>query len=73
MINWERVKKLIESQHRAGKVQHTLLNDYVNHDDIDVRIEAKKLARKLGYALLPAKGGKYTVLPTKDMTLKSAY
>lgn len=48
-------------------MQHTLLNDYVNHDDLDVRIEAKKLARKLGYALLPAKGGKYTVLPTKGM------
>ena len=73
MINWERVKKLIESQHKAGNLQHNLLVNYVNHDDLDVRIEAKKLARKLGYAILPNKGGKYIVLPTKNMTLKRSY
>ena len=67
MINFDRVKTLIESQHKAGNLQHNLLTNYVNHDDLDVQIEAKKLARKLGYALLPAKSGKYAVLPTKSM------
>ena len=67
MINFEKIKKFVEIQHKAGNLQHRLLTDVINDSDLDVRIEAKKLARKLGYALLPAKGGKYTVLPTKGM------
>lgn len=66
-MDFEKVKKFIENQHKAGHLQHRLLTDYVNNNDLDIKIEAKKLARKLGYALLPAKGGKYTVLPTKGM------
>lgn len=73
MIDFNKVKQFIERQHKAGNLQHSLLTDIINDTDIDVRIEAKKLARKLGYALLPAKGGKYTVLPTKGMVLKSTY
>lgn len=67
MIDFEKIKKFIETQTKAGNLQHNLLTDYINNSDLDIRIEAKKLARKLGYALLPAKGGKYTVLPTKGM------
>ena len=67
MLTFERIKKFIETQHKAGNLQHSLLTDYINDADLDIRIETKKLARKLGYAILPAKGGKYSVLPTKGM------
>ena len=73
MIDFNKVKQFIENQHKAGNLQHSYLTDIINDSDLDIRIEAKKLARKLGYALLPAKGGKYTVLPTKSMTLKRFY
>lgn len=73
MIDFNKIKQFIETQHKAGNLQHAYLTDIINDDDLDIRIEAKKLARKLGYAILPAKGGKYTVLPTKGMILKSAY
>lgn len=66
-MDFNKIKAFIERQHKAGNLQHRLLTDYANDADIDICIEAKKLARKLGYAILPAKGGKYTVLPTKGM------
>lgn len=66
-MDFEKIKKFIETQTKAGKPQHNLLTDYINNSDLDIRIATKKLARKLGYAILPAKGGKYTVLPTKGM------
>lgn len=67
MIDFNKVKAFIEAQHKTGNLQHSLLTDCINNSDLDVKIAAKKLARKLGYAILPAKGGKYTVLPTKGM------
>ena len=67
MTDFNDMKKFIETQHKAGNLMHHLLTDYCNNSDLDIKIAAKKLARKLGYALLPAKGGKYTVLPTKGM------
>ena len=67
MTNFDDMKKFIEAQHKSGHLMHRLLTDYSNDSDLDIKIAAKKLARKLGYALLPAKGGKVTVLPTKGM------
>lgn len=67
MIDFNKVKQFIERQHKAGNLQHSLLTDYANDVDIDIRIEAKKLARKLGYAILPVANFKVTVLPTKGM------
>lgn len=67
MIDFNKVKQFIENQHKAGNLQHSLLTDYCNDSDLDIKIEAKKLARKLGYAILPAKDFKVTVLPTKGM------
>ena len=36
----------------------------VNSEDIDVRIEAKKLAKELGYAVIPC-NGRYEIMPTR--------
>lgn len=67
MTDFNDMKAFIEHQHKSGNLMHHLLTDYCNDSDLDIKIAAKKLARRLGYAILPAKNFKVTVLPTKDM------
>lgn len=67
MTDFNDMKAFIEHQHKSGNLMHHLLTDYCNDSDLDIKIAAKKLARKLGYAILPAKNFKVTVLPTKGM------
>lgn len=67
MTDFNDMKAFIERQHKSGNLMHHLLTDYCNNSDLDIKIAAKKLARKLGYAILPAKNFKVTVLPTKGM------
>jgi hypothetical protein len=40
----------------------------VNSEDIDVRIEAKRLAKELGYAVIPTRD-RYEIMPTRRMVV----
>ena len=42
------------------------ISSLVNSEDIDVRIKAKKLAKELGYAVIPC-NGRYEIMPTRRM------
>ena len=50
---------------------YTILNkedisSLVNSEDIDIRIEAKRLAKELGYAVIPTRD-RYEIMPIRRM------
>ena len=48
------------------------LNKQVNSSDLDIRIKAKREARKLGFAVIPV-NDRYEVIPTKKMLMQFYY
>ena len=48
------------------------LTKMVNSDDLVVRIEGKKKAKELGFAIVPV-NNRYEVIPTKAMLMKFYY
>lgn len=48
------------------------LTKMVNSDDLEVRIEGKRKAKELGFAIIPV-NDKYEVVPTKKMLMQFYY
>lgn len=62
--------KELRLKHQYGALIHNELTTLANDIDIDVRIEAKKLAKELGYAVMPYGWNTVKVYPTRG-TIKT--
>lgn len=59
--------KELKMKHQYGALIHNELTAFANDADIDIRIEAKKLAKELGYTIVPDSWNTVKVLPTKTV------
>lgn len=67
---FEETAAWVRERHALGYTMDRTLTHYVNKDDLDIRIAAKKLAKELGYAIIPVNVHgevRLDVLPTKGM------
>lgn len=62
--------KELKIKHQYGALIHNELTTLANDTDIDVRIEAKKLAKELGYSIMPYGWNTVKVYPTRG-TIKT--
>ena len=58
--------KELKMKHQYGALIHNELTAFANDADIDIRIEAKKLAKELGYAIMPDNWNTIKVYPTRS-------
>ena len=56
--------KELKMKHQYGALIHNELTALANDIDIDIRIEAKKLAKELGYAIVSDSWNTVKVYPT---------
>lgn len=63
MINF----KELRIKHQYGALIHNELTTLANDADIDVRIEAKKLAKELGYTVISDNWNTSKVCPSKGL------
>lgn len=62
--------KELKVKHQYGVLIHNELTTFINEGDLDAKIEGKKLAKELGYAVIPYSWNTVKVYPTKG-TIKT--
>ena len=59
--------KELKVKHQYGALIHEELTNLINDSDIETRIEAHKLAKELGYSIMPYGWNKSKVYPTRTV------
>lgn len=64
--------KELKLKHQYGALIHSKLTALINDFDIEVRAEARRLAKELGYTIVPDSWNTVKVCPTKT-AIKSLF
>jgi hypothetical protein len=59
--------KELKMKHRYGALIHNELTVLINDENIETRAEAHKLAKELGYAIMPYGWNKSLVYPSRGI------
>lgn len=62
--------KELRAKHQYGALIHAELTNLINDSNIEVRAEAHKLAKELGYSVMPDSWNTVKVYPTRG-TIKA--
>ena len=59
--------KELRAKHQYGALIHDELTTFINDGDLDAKVEGKKLAKELGYAIMPYGWNTIKVYPTRTV------